>query len=429
MRSLALALALAAALQAPPRGEPQGKAGAPPAGPAPALDDKTYKHWLDFIRPSADELKWKAVPWRADFAAAIQEAKALERPILLWSDQGNPLGMVDMAPSVNTVVARRQVWSDDEVQKLAANFLPATAEVWTLATGRGPGPDFFHKAGGPTAGAMAHGLYCFTPDGEGLGFHFLSRPKEPVVKLLTEALKKWNDLVVRNGYKPKPVPALKSKETWPERSSKAGLFLVVHARDLPRGNVARPGRDDAERMWWNLSFLEFSEKEAEGFVPAGGSTATLPEAIFKKLVRRHLGDFSHGNNGGFDVERALKKGSLTSEVISATESFVTLRLRGDVTLEEGTRGYDPKAHGQQLAITGDHRIDQEGLYGFQGTFHGRAVFDTRRKKFVQFELVAAGTRKGLRPKDDYQPAPMGFAFTIEGQPEKPAPGDKTPGGR
>src|SRR6185295_4698844 len=118
----------------------QAKPPAKPAGawPPPVLDEKSYKKWSEFIRPSADELKWKKIPWRTDLVAAVAEGKALNRPILLWSDQGNPLGLVDMAPSINTCVARQQVWSDDEVQKLAAAFVPVTAEVWTLATGQSP---------------------------------------------------------------------------------------------------------------------------------------------------------------------------------------------------------------------------------------------------------------------------------------------------
>ena len=66
--------------------------------PPPALDEKSYKTWSQFIRPSEAELKWKKIPWRTDLAAAAAEAKALNRPILLWADQGNPLGLVDMAP-------------------------------------------------------------------------------------------------------------------------------------------------------------------------------------------------------------------------------------------------------------------------------------------------------------------------------------------
>jgi hypothetical protein len=405
----------------------QAKAPAKPAAgpwPAPVLDEKSYKKWLEFLRPSADELKWKRIPWRTDLVSAIAEAKSLNRPILLWSDQGNPLGLVDMAPSVNTVIARQQVWSDDEVQRLAANFLPVTAEVWTLATGKSPASEFFHKAGGPSEGGRAHGLYVFTPDGEALGFQFLSRPKEPVVKLLQEALKKWSEKAAQKKLVAKPLPPLKAKETWPEISAKAGLLLIAYARDLPRGAVLHPGKTPEEQGMWNHSFIEFTEKEMAGFLPQGGPKSAVPEDLVKKLAKRHLSDFAHGNNGGYRTDGAFKKLVLVAENASVHEPLVTVRFTGEVALEEGTERYDGKIHGTQLAITGDHRIDQEGLYGFEGRLYGKAVFHTQAKKFVSFELVAAGTRKGLRDKDDYQPAPMGFAFTIEGQAEKPGAEEK-----
>jgi hypothetical protein len=407
MRTLALLLILLA--QAKPGAKPAPAAG---AFPPPVLDEKSYKKWSEFIRPSEAELKWKKIPWRTDLVAAAAEAKALNRPILLWSDQGNPLGLVDMAPSINTVIARQQVWSDDEIQKLAANFVPVVAEVWTLATGKSPASEWFHKAGGPTEGGRAHGLYCFTPDAKGLGFVFISRPKEPCLKLLQDALKKWTGA-------PKPLPVVKSKETWPELAAKPGLFLIAHSRDLPRGAVQHPGKSPEEQGAWNHLFLALDEKEMAGFLPQGGPKAEVPVELVKKVAKRHLGDFSHGNNGGFRTPDAFKKVSMVAETVSVKEPLVTVKLTGDITLEEGTEKYDAKAQGTQLAITGDHRIDQEGLYGFDGKLYGKAVYNTAAKKFVHFELVAVGTRKGLRDKDDYQPAPIGYTFTIEGQDEKP----------
>jgi hypothetical protein len=386
--------------------------------PPPALDEKSYKTWSQFIRPSEAELKWKKIPWRTDLVTAAAEAKALNRPILLWSDQGNPLGLVDMAPSINTVIARQQVWSDDEVQKVAANFVPVTAEVWTLATGKSPASDFFHKAGGPTEGGRAHGLYCFTPDAKGLGFVFISRPKEPCLRLLQDALKKWTEEAASKKLVVKPLPAVKTKETWPDLAAKPGLLLIAHSRDLPRGAVQHPGKSPEDRGAWNHLFLALDEKEELGLLPQGGPRSEVSQDLLKKMFKRHLGDFSHGNNGGYRTPDAFKKLSVVAENASVKEPLVTVRYTGEVVLEEGTAKYDAKVHGNQLAITGDHRIDQEGLYGFEGKVYGKAVYHTGGKRFVHVEIVVVGTRKGLRDKDDYQPAPIGYAFTIEGQDDK-----------
>lgn len=59
---------------------------------APDLNEKTYRHWVNFVRPNPDELKWKKIGWRVKFMDAIEEARRLQRPVLLWTMNGHPLG-------------------------------------------------------------------------------------------------------------------------------------------------------------------------------------------------------------------------------------------------------------------------------------------------------------------------------------------------
>ncbi len=59
----------------------------------PVLDEKNYKTWIDFIRATPDELKWEKLAWRPELGAASAEAKALQRPILLWAMNGHPCGL------------------------------------------------------------------------------------------------------------------------------------------------------------------------------------------------------------------------------------------------------------------------------------------------------------------------------------------------
>ena len=65
------------------------KSGGPPP---PPLNDTTYKTIADHIRPSAADTRWEEIPWRLSFNAAFIEAARLQKPILLWSMQGDPLG-------------------------------------------------------------------------------------------------------------------------------------------------------------------------------------------------------------------------------------------------------------------------------------------------------------------------------------------------
>ena len=68
------------------------RAGLAQDGP-PVLDEKNIKTWVDFIRAQPDELKWEKLGWRPELGAAAAEAKALQRPILLWAMNGHPCGL------------------------------------------------------------------------------------------------------------------------------------------------------------------------------------------------------------------------------------------------------------------------------------------------------------------------------------------------
>jgi hypothetical protein len=408
---LLAALSLAASLSSAEPAKP-AKPGAG-ASDLPKLDDKTYKAMVDLVRPSPEELRWKEVGWSNDLMSAVSEAKALNRPILMWSDQGNPLGLAAFPPSINTIVARKEVYSDPQVQALCRNFVCTTAEVWTLATGNSQASQWFHAAGGSAAGGGAHGLYLFGPDGQNLGFQFLSRPKEPVVALITAALAKWDALVKEKGYKPMPIPLPKPGPTWPELAAKSGLFLYVVGRDLPRD------KPDERRMW-NHQFLDLSASQARDFLPAGGmQKGMVGEATARLLARKYLCDFTKGNNSGYQGDAAVQSVAITTEVVGSSGNLVTVRLHGEARTQEASDGYDAKSTPLQLMIYGDHRVDVPGVYGFDCTLHGKAVVDTQANRFAFFELVAVGTRRGGRDKNDYQAAPMGVLFMLEGQYDTP----------
>ena len=51
-----------------------------------------YRDWIEYIQPSAEEEKWRAISWRNRLMPAVEEARKLDRPILLWAMNGNPCG-------------------------------------------------------------------------------------------------------------------------------------------------------------------------------------------------------------------------------------------------------------------------------------------------------------------------------------------------
>lgn len=67
-----------------------GEVEPPPT--VPTLSDDNIRKWIAFIRPSADDSRWERLEWRTELGAAVEEARALQRPILLWTMNGHPLG-------------------------------------------------------------------------------------------------------------------------------------------------------------------------------------------------------------------------------------------------------------------------------------------------------------------------------------------------
>ena len=58
----------------------------------PELNDQSFRKWIDFVRPNAEESKWRQVGWRTALWPAVQEARELQRPLLLWTMNGHPCG-------------------------------------------------------------------------------------------------------------------------------------------------------------------------------------------------------------------------------------------------------------------------------------------------------------------------------------------------
>jgi hypothetical protein len=61
-------------------------------GQVPELNDQSVERWRDHVRPQAKEEAYLDIPWRESFYVAINEARETDKPILLWTMNGHPLG-------------------------------------------------------------------------------------------------------------------------------------------------------------------------------------------------------------------------------------------------------------------------------------------------------------------------------------------------
>ena len=59
---------------------------------APDLTDKSYDAVRDSILPSKQEMAWKTIGWKSTLWDAVVQAQKDDKPILLWTMNGHPMG-------------------------------------------------------------------------------------------------------------------------------------------------------------------------------------------------------------------------------------------------------------------------------------------------------------------------------------------------
>ncbi len=63
-----------------------------PPAPPDRFVLETIEGWRDAILPTAKELAFRDIPWRAALWPAVEEARAARKPVFLWAMNGHPLG-------------------------------------------------------------------------------------------------------------------------------------------------------------------------------------------------------------------------------------------------------------------------------------------------------------------------------------------------
>ena len=56
------------------------------------VDKSNWRQFMDAIMPTQSETSYQEIPWKSSLWAAAIEADKTEKPILLWTMNGHPLG-------------------------------------------------------------------------------------------------------------------------------------------------------------------------------------------------------------------------------------------------------------------------------------------------------------------------------------------------
>jgi hypothetical protein len=64
----------------------------PPVAADIELNEQNYQSWRDHILPDLSEMAWAQIPWLSTFHDGIVAADTENKPLLLWTMNGHPLG-------------------------------------------------------------------------------------------------------------------------------------------------------------------------------------------------------------------------------------------------------------------------------------------------------------------------------------------------
>jgi hypothetical protein len=148
-------------------------------------------------------------------------------------------------------------------------------------------------------------------------------------------------------------------------------------------------------QYYHVDRLWYTRDEAAEFLPAElrpGARKSVTGPVLDGMVRLYL--MASGGGSHFD-EKHLKERSLTSEVTAVTGPMVKLRLSGRVRSEANEQFIQKK---------------------YQGELLGYATYDSVKRAYTRFDLIALGKHNIVDPRDLLTGAApemtLGIVFTL-----------------
>jgi hypothetical protein len=297
------------------------------------------------------------------------------------------------------VTGRRSVWSDPQIIQLTKQFVPAADEVWRLQQGSDPECVFFqamaeHGHYGGRPGQTRQGIYVCAPSGKFLA-SINSNSPDRVLAMLERGLQEWAKLPAEE-KRLSPRSEIKPRHRWEDSFPKDGLVLSMITRDLPAD--CDPSQPGATR--WNQDRVWFSRDEARQWLPRNpqpGDQHQVPQELVSRLVRLHFVDTVNGQTSPF-APGEVTGSQIATAVVERTGARVKLKITGTTKGNSSGRGQRESANGVETRILG----------------HG--VYDLEKEAFIEFQMVALGTRWGYTAlngrRRDRESGPVGFVFEL-----------------
>jgi hypothetical protein len=285
-------------------------------------------------------------------------------------------------------------------------FAPAADEVWRLQQGSDPECVFFQKMAdhghyGGRPGQTRQGIYVCSASGTFLASINSNDPNR-VLATLERGLKAWEELPAE-AKRLSQLSEIKPRHRWEDSFPKDGLVLSLITRDLPAD--CDPSKPCAAK--WNQDRVWFSKDEARRWLPREpkpGDNQPVPPELVSRLARLHLVDTVNGQTSPFSPGQVTGS-QIATEVLERQGGRVKVKITGTTKGDAQGRARRESAHGVETRIL------------------GHATYDLNKEAFIEFQMVALGTRWGYTElnsrRRDPESGPVGFVIEL-------APADAPP---
>ena len=313
------------------------------------------------------------------------------------------------------MAARATAFAEPAVIRLASeSFIPLAEDCTPLQTQRDAKGEFFRLV-------AEQGQYAFTADGTLLASVNTS-DAETMLEMMHRAFARWELFAAVEDGQGVTAATYERDPRHPDLYPVGGLVLKQTMRDLPRpeGHASPQQRPEAI----NFDYAWFTADEVRDFLPDTvrvGVSKALPRRIVRRLARFHLLDSVRGETPPWRDED-VQDAAMTTEVVAVDGDRVHLRLDGGVlNSQDGTWATTPF---------------QEKLEGMARGYHcrlrGELTFDTRRGRLSDstwWQSMSAGVAPSTTTaKTIARPLPWGSCSGLRGEPRRPHPAARQPGG-
>ena len=255
-----------------------------------------------------------------------------------------------------------------------------------------------HYAGRTRPSSTRQGLYVTGVDGDLVG-SINSTRADDVVKLLRRGAARWNESSADKPFRRSNKSDSRYVVSFPE----GGMILRETMRDLPSASNSRRkfDRHNFDHVW-------LTAEEKKNFMPSRlsvGHSWSISESTVKSLAAYHTIDQVRGEATPFSMEQ-VKEAVLSAEVVAVKGHRALVKLTGKIRNVKTPTG-------QRNPFNG-YKVEQNISNNLK--LRGWLIYDSAKKDFGSFRLLAAGQRSGSDVYnfrwDDRGPARIGFAFEM-----------------